>query len=156
LAADPPVLASVPQRLQVFGDGRVALHLALPQVVEPGVLREGGQRHVEVGEVDAPGVARVELLDFRAVERAQLPAHALFSFGSWWSPWMSAGSPCCVSSASRRTRRRRAPAPVRDPPPTREYPKLLVPTVRFFAKVRKVSCTNTEPALTLAAMGRAS
>ena len=49
-----------------------------------------------------------------------------------------------------------ASGPVREPPPTPEKPKLLVPMVRFFAKVRKVSCTKTEPAFTRSAMGRAS
>src|SRR5690606_6765313 len=81
LPANPPVLPPVPQRLQVCGDGRMTLDPSLPQVVEPGVRREGGQRHVEIGQVDAPGIAGIELLYFRAVERAQLPAHAHFSFG---------------------------------------------------------------------------
>ncbi len=41
--------------------------------------------------------------------------------------------------------------PVREPPRP-ETPKLCVPILRSFAKVRKVSCTNTLPALSCSAI----
>jgi hypothetical protein len=67
LAPVPPVLPVVPQLAQVLADRRMAAHLALPQVVELGVLGERGDRLLLVGEVDAPGVAREQLLDLGAV-----------------------------------------------------------------------------------------
>src|SRR5690606_5709466 len=67
LAAVPPVLAIVPQLAQVLADRGVAPDLALPQVIELGALGESRDRLLLVGEVDAPGVAREQLLDLRAV-----------------------------------------------------------------------------------------
>src|SRR5690606_27476583 len=77
LAPVPPVLPVVPQLAQVLADRRVAPDRALPQVVELGVLGESGDRLLLVGQVDAPGVAREQLLDLGAVVRRHDLGHAV-------------------------------------------------------------------------------
>jgi hypothetical protein len=67
---------------------------------------------------------------------------------------MLAGAPWFVMIALRRRNRMIESGPVLDPP-SPDTPKLWVPILRSFAKVRKVSWMLTLPAFNCSAMGSA-